>query len=454
VPWARRLNEKDRSVRSLCGNMNPIIARTDKAAMLSLFRHPFFPLKTLALVLAIALFATAVHAAPQDGTAAEPQKAPKSVLDLQIPIPYEPDVASNGCRLRQSPSEPETGALNEVPFWSLLEDINITYTSKLIIGGREKLLAAVPPLDEEARTLALLYVLWHKLGHDDALHTFFFLDEHAIAPLMRDTLQKAGMTRELEVFSRAMALFGNDYPPDREQRHKLFGWSRPHTWIDAVTTRPAPLNAFDYKLLALESEFGTKATFRKTILAYVEARPALWHRIEAKRVHLNEPDRMTVLTNLLRGRVGDLWRPYAEVEWRLASLSKEQRTLAVMAAFNDQFRNGGVHQFFYNSEGMLAPNVHEAMIELGLTEQAAIFKRGLDMLGKPYVRDTNRRRHVYFKRGWSNRDEKLSALTDELYALNGGLSFHRIRGSTIVEGGPGIDFAMLKYARQHRLLPC
>jgi hypothetical protein len=94
------------------------------------------------------------------------------------------------------------------------------------------------------------------------------------------------------------------------------------------------------------------------------------------------------------------------------------------------------------------------MIELGMTEQAAIFKRGLDMLGKTYIRDTNRRREVYFKRDWSSRDEKLSALTDELYALNGGLSFHRIRGSTIVEGGPGIDFAMLRYARQHKLLPC
>jgi hypothetical protein len=193
--------------------------------MLSVFRHPSFPLKTLVLVIAIALFATALHAAPRDGTKPEPQKAPKSILDLQIPIPYEPDVANNGCRLR-SPTEPETGALSEVPFWSLLQDIHITYASKLIIGGRKELLAAVAPLDEDARTLALLYVLWYKLGRDDALHTFFFLDEHTIAPLMRDTLQKAGMTREHDVFSRAMALFGNDYPLDPEQRHKLFGWSQ------------------------------------------------------------------------------------------------------------------------------------------------------------------------------------------------------------------------------------
>jgi hypothetical protein len=66
-------------------------------------------------------------------------------------------------------------------------------------------------------------------------------------------------------------------------------------------------------------------------------------------------------------------------------------------------RNGGVHQFFYNSEGSLAPDVHEAMLELGMTEQAAIFKRGLDMFSKPYLRDTKCRREVDFRHdGWND----------------------------------------------------
>ncbi len=38
----------------------------------------------------------------------------------------------------------------------------------------------------------------------------------------------------------------------------------------------------------------------------------------------------------------------------------------------------------------------------------------------------------------------LSALTDDSYALNGGPSFHKMKDSIMVEGGPGIDFAMLK----------
>ena len=103
----------------------------------------------------------------------------------------------------------------------------------------------------------------------------------------------------------------------------------------------------------------------------------------------------------------------------------------------------------------LAPDVYEAMLELGMTQQAAIFRRGLDMFGKAYIRDTEQRRAAFFNHtGWTDWDKALSALTDDFYALNGGLSFHQIKGSMTVEGGPGIDFAMLKYAREKKMLPC
>lgn len=410
----------------------------------------------LTLVAAIALSATSVHAASSDGgTKPEPPKAPKSILDVQVPIPHEPDVTNNGCRLRQSPSEPETGAVNEVPFWSLIEDVNLTYSVRLTLDGPEKFAARLAPLDEEARTLALLYVLWSNLGRDN-LHTFFYLDQSgSTAPLMRDTLQKAGLAHEFDIFSREMALFGKDYPLDPGQRKHFFGWSKPATRADAIITRPAPLNAFDHKLFELAREFGTKATLKTRIMAYVDSKPALWSRIEARRARLNDPDRLAILNTTLSPKIGDLWQPYPDVDRRLASLSRQQRALAVMFTFNDEFRNGGVDQFFYNSEGALAPDVLDAMIELGMTEQAAIFKRGLDIFAKPYPRDTERRRQSYFdNEAWKDWKKKLSDLTDDFYALNGGLSFHRMRGSTVVEGGPGIDFAMLKYARQHKLLPC
>jgi hypothetical protein len=411
-------------------------------------------IKTLALASALALATTALNAAPRDGTQEEPEKKPKSVLELKIPIPHEVDAANNGCRLRASPAEAETGALTEVPFWRLIVHDNLIYRTKLLIGGQDGLAAALKPLDEDARTLAMLYVLHTSLGRD-GLHTLFYLESGDMAPLMRDTLKAAGLAREHNIFSRAMALFGKDYPTDREVRKNLFGWSKPSKRVDATTSIPAALNSFDHALMALGKEFGGPTEFYEIIVGWVETRPALWQQIEARRQNLNEPDRLAILTDLLWYRMGNLWRPYPEVEQRLTLMGKQHRNLAVIAAFNEQFRNGGVHQFFYNSEGSLAPDVHEAMLVLGMTEQAAIFKRGLDMFRKPYLRDTTRRRETAFGHdGWTNWDKKLSALTDEFYDLNGGLSFHRIKGNMIVEGGPGIDFAMRKYARENKLLPC
>jgi hypothetical protein len=417
----------------------------DKAAM------PLLSPRTLTFALAVVLSVTALHAASDDGTGPQAEKPPKSVLDIKIPIPHEPDAKDNGCHLRPSPAARETGAADEVPFWDLVEQANRFYAGRLTIDGPDKLMDLLAPLDADARTLALLYVLWDNFGRD-GLHTFFYVSNGgSLAPQIRDALRDAGLAREHDIFSRAMALFGKDYPLDSKQREKFFGWSQPATRVDAVTSIPAPLNAFDDKMMALARAFGNQATFKRDIIAYVESKPALWQDVEARRTRLNEPERLRVLTYALEARVGDLWSNYSDVERRLDLMSRPERTLAVMAVFNAEFMNGGVDQFFYNSSGALAPDVHDAMIELGMTQQAAIFKRGLDLFGKPYVRDTARRRNA---KGSDSRDQKLSSLTDELYALNGGLEFHRIKGSMVVEGGPGIDFAMLNYAREHKLLPC
>lgn len=413
--------------------------------------RPFRPILSLALGLALSVSA---HAASDDGTKPDEPKSPRSILETRIPIPHEPPAANNGCRLRASPAERETGASNEIPFWSLIEQVNLHASLRVIIDGREGFAKLIAPLDEDARTLATLYMLWHYFGRE-GLHTFLGGEAGDAAPLVRDALKAAGMTRELDVFTRAMALFGKDYPLDRDTRWNFYGWSRPSTQIDAVTSRPAPLNAFDYRMMALAREFGSKADLAKRITTFVESKPALWQRIEGERAHLNEQDRLRILTSALWKNMVSLWRPYPEIEKRLASFPRSQRTMLVMSAFNDEFRNGGVHQFFYNSEGALAPEVRDAMIEMGMTAQAAILQRGLDMIAKPYVRDTQRRRESYFhgdgRKEWG---ERLAALTDELYALDGGLAFHQIKDSMVVEGGPGIEFAMLNYARSNRLLPC
>ena len=126
-----------------------------------------------------------------------------------------------------------------------------------------------------------------------------------------------------------------------------------------------------------------------------------------------------------------------------------------MEIFNSEFENGGVHQFFYNSSGSVAPEVHAAFIELGLDRQAALFKRALDMFGANYPRDMGKRRDKYFSHeGWSAFDKQLSDLTDDFYALDGGPTVVRLGGNTANEGGPGIWSAMGTYARAKKMLPC
>jgi hypothetical protein len=53
----------------------------------------------------------------------------------------------------------------------------------------------------------------------------------------------------------------------------------------------------------------------------------------------------------------------------------------------------------------------------------------------------------------SQHTSRSTRIRDKCCALNGGLSFHRMRDRMVVEGELGIDFAMLKYAWQHKLLP-
>jgi hypothetical protein len=78
------------------------------------------------------------------------------------------------------------------------------------------------------------------------------------------------------------------------------------------------------------------------------------------------------------------------------------------------------------------------------------------MFGEPYVRDTARRRETYFHDhdGWNDWERQLPALTDDLYALDGGPGVYTVAGGVTIEGGPGIRYGMLRYARDRGLPLC
>jgi hypothetical protein len=112
--------------------------------------------------------------------------------------------------------------------------------SRADLGGNSPL-AAIDNLEPELRCLTWLMVFaqgWVVRDENDWLHTFFFMQPGDFAPQVRDALKEAGLSKQHEIFSKAMALFGQTYPLVHKDREAYFAWSKPDR----------PLNAFDRKL--------------------------------------------------------------------------------------------------------------------------------------------------------------------------------------------------------------
>ncbi|CAN1722547.1 DUF4375 domain-containing protein [Hyphomicrobium sp. 1Nfss2.1] len=369
-------------------------------------------------------------------------------LDVRVPIPSASrDVHDNGCRVRSTPAETFADIdadLRHVAFDDLISEAIGSVTVRAAIDPPATFVASLSTLDPEMRTLVMLDVLRNSLGRD-GLHTFFYMRMGSFAPNIRDALKQAGLQHHYDQFSQAMALFGPKYPLAERARAERYAYSSLDT----------PMNEFDKRMLQIAAEFGSRDQFGKTIAAYVERTPALFKRIEAERAHLGEVARLRYLNRAILQRAAAWIDDERQLARNLAKLPKEQRTLLAMHVFNAEFENGGVHQFFLNSSGALAPEVHAALVELGLDRQAAIFKRGLDMFGAKYERNTEKRRTRFFDDSdWTDWDKKLSALTDDFYALDGGMTVVQWNDGATVEGGPGIWPAMAVYARNKALLPC
>ncbi len=408
--------------------------------------------RAIGMLAACVLLAVSGVSAAREATEGEdpagPSKKSTDPKDIKVIIPsYSKDVSDNGCRLRANPQEVFSGPdvdIRHVPFAELISETIGRYSVRASLDAPEKFNASLADLDADTRTLVFLDVLRDNLGRD-GLHTFFFMGVARHAPAIRDALEAAGLKREHDLFTLALAMFGPDYPVDEDRRVAFFSYSSLDT----------PMNDFDERMLEIAQSFGNREAFGKVMVAFIERKPALWQRIEGQRARLGETARLRYLNQALLDRLQMWGKPDVEAAPALAALPLEQRTLAALSVFNAEFENGGVHQFFYNSSGVIAPEVHTALREVGLERQAAIFKKGLDMLPGTYIRDTEKRRDKFFSHsGWSPWDERLQKLTDEFYALDGGPTVVRVGDSSAIAGGPDLWSAMTIYAREKKMLPC
>ena len=297
-------------------------------------RHLLRPAVTAALGLAAALLAAgALHAASDIDIRPDTQPQ-KKTDEIRIPIPgWSPEVTSNGCHVRRSPDEiaPDRQAGRpEVPFWGLIDARGRPPRGPGDTGQAR----GVPEENRGAR---------RRPAPADAAVSPFGTASGATActrssslraaitrPRSATRLKEAGLTREHELFARAMALFGPNYPVDREVRAKPFGYSRPG----------GNLNAFDHALLPLARAFGSREALARQITGYVNRTPALFARIEALREKLGDNDRLRHLTDALARKI-DWSKPAVDIARQLAALPREERHLIALWVFNAEFENGG-----------------------------------------------------------------------------------------------------------------
>ena len=301
------------------------------------------------------------------------------------------------------------GGLEHIPTIDVVRDAALAHLLPLTLddeGEHAAALAQISALDPDIR--ALLWLCWLDDGWGrDGLHTFFLLSAGDFAPQVLEALRHAQLEREAAVFAEAMALFGPHYPADQSVREKPFAWSQPGRQLDAVTTQPNAPNAFDRALAAKATAFGTRSALAQRIADYVERTPTLQAWAEKARAELSDEQRLDWLLSQLSVRSG------GDARAEIANWPAPYRQLILLNVFMAEVLNGGVHQFFYNSSGDLAPQVALALEEAGLPDHAATLRRALDQFGTPYPADNGARRASHFSKAWSDWDEALNAFTEE-----------------------------------------
>jgi hypothetical protein len=97
------------------------------------------------------------------------------------------------------------------------------------------------------------------------------------------------------------------------------------------------------------------------------------------------------------------------------SAPKASRLLFAVHFATSEICNGGFHQFFHNSTGVLAPEAAEGFREIGQGEIASIVESAITRFGVPYPRDRELRVELLShmsKSDWEPLEERFYKLLD------------------------------------------
>jgi len=122
---------------------------------------------------------------------------------------------------------------------------------------------------------------------------------------------------------------------------------------------------------------------------------------------MSEPDKKSRLDRL-----------FAKIEKEgLESLTPSERAAFALRWLYIETNNGGLHQFFYNDAGKLAPDALHGLEMLGATKTARILSRAMSVFPRGVVPASQEHRRAFMCDSLTpEQEEMLDQLTDQFYA--------------------------------------
>lgn len=274
----------------------------------------------------------------------------------------------------------------------------ITLDAAGALRRRAALARAIESFAPEERQVVMLAAISDWTASSMGLGHFFIRDESVFIKEVLETLYAEGLEDHAALVHEGMALFGSSYGTHEERYYR---------WTDGHGTIRDP--ALGDALRDLGERFRRLPDLLDIALGRIENSPGLTAIYEPLRADTPDEDRFFFLTRGLRSCL-DHYDPPPEVAARLAAMPEPYARIAVVDIFEAEMLNGSVHQFFFNSSGVLAPDVVEALTAMGLPAHAKAVQQGINMFPDPYPRDVSARRDFMLAQD-EDFDEALYALT-------------------------------------------
>ncbi len=231
------------------------------------------------------------------------------------------------------------------------------------------------------RPILILAALDRWTGGATGLKGFFVGSDSVFLDDVLKILDAEGLPVHAALLREGAALFGPNFGGTQAQRHAR--------WSDGQgEIRDERLDA---ALDRLSERFRALPRPLDEAVARIARSPELTAIYEPLRAGADDDDRLDFLTGGLWPCLNHYDTP-AAVAARLAALPAPHARIIAVRIFEAEMLNGSVHQAFFNSSGVLAPDVAESLKAMGLPGHAAAVERGIAMFPKPYPRDLEERR--------------------------------------------------------------